>query len=121
VTRGLLIHTETEGELAAVLAHGVAHTALHSPTKQQVRQALITVVTSTPATIPVFTCISQSSLLITSGVLQTDEFDADYFGVQYLYKSGYVPECYLLFCSANMACSTRIERSGCVQPISSLC
>lgn len=87
VTRGLLIHTETEGELGAVLAHGVAHTALHFPTRQQVRQALISVVTSTPATIPVFTCTSQSSLPITSGVLQTDEFDADYFGVQYLYKS----------------------------------
>jgi predicted Zn-dependent protease len=80
-----------------VLAHGVAHTALHSPTRQQVRQALITVATSMPATIPVFTCTSQSSFPITSGVLQTDEFSADYFGVQCLYKSGYDPECYLRF------------------------
>jgi predicted Zn-dependent protease len=30
-------------------------------------------------------------------VLVADEVDADYFGVQYLYKSGYDPECYLRF------------------------
>jgi predicted Zn-dependent protease len=30
-------------------------------------------------------------------MLPTDELDADYFGVQYLYKSGYDPECYLRF------------------------
>jgi predicted Zn-dependent protease len=35
--------------------------------------------------------------------LQADEFDADYFEVQYLYKSGYEPECYLRFVSAEMA------------------
>jgi predicted Zn-dependent protease len=46
VTRGLIVHTETEGELAAVFAHGVAHTALRFPTRQQVRQALLTVVTA---------------------------------------------------------------------------
>jgi predicted Zn-dependent protease len=97
ITRGLLVHAESEGELAAVLAHGVAQTALHFPTKQQLRQALMTVVTSTQSTIPVFSCTSLSSLALTSGVLPTDEFDADYFGVQYLYKSGYDPECYLRF------------------------
>jgi predicted Zn-dependent protease len=97
LTRGLLVQMETEGELAAVLAHGVAQTALHLPSRQQVRQALLTVVESVPATIQVFTCTSMSSLPITSGVLPRDEFDADYFGVQYLYKSGYDPECYLRF------------------------
>jgi predicted Zn-dependent protease len=97
VTRGLLVHMETEGELAAVLSHGVAYTALHSPARQQLRQALITIDTSTPATIPVFTCTSNFPLLINSALLQDDEFDADYFGVQYLYKSGYDPESYLDF------------------------
>jgi beta-barrel assembly-enhancing protease len=97
VTRGLLVHTETEGELAAVFAHGVAHTALHFPTRQQVRRALLTLVAPMPATIAVSTCTSESSLPLASGVRQADEFDADYFGVQYLYKSGYDPEYYLRF------------------------
>ena len=101
ITRGLLFHAESEGELASVLAHGVAQTALHFPTRQQWRrwrQNLMTFDTSTESTIPVVSCTSQSSLLaLTSGVLPTDEFDADYFAVQYLYKSGYDPECYLRF------------------------
>jgi predicted Zn-dependent protease len=97
ITRGLLVHTQNEGQLASVLAHGVAQTALHIPTRQQWRQTLMMLFTSTPSTIPVFSCTSLSPLALTSGMLPTDELDADYFGVQYLYKSGYDPECYLRF------------------------
>jgi predicted Zn-dependent protease len=96
VTRGLLVHTETEGELAAVFAHGVAQTALHFPTRQQVRRALLTLVTPMPERSR-SSCTSQSSPPLVSGVRQADEFDADYFGVQYLYKSGFDPEYYLRF------------------------
>jgi len=97
ITRGLLVHAESEGELASVLAHGVAQTALHLPTRQQVRQALMAVFTPMQSTIPVSSCTSLSSLSLSSGVRRTDAFDADYFAVQYLYKSGYDPDCYLRF------------------------
>jgi len=97
ITRGLLAHTENEGDLASVLAHGVAQTALHLPTRQQVRQTLMAVFTPMQSTIPVSSCTSLSSLALNSGVRWTDELDADYFAVQYLYKSGYDPDCYLRF------------------------
>ena len=101
VTRGLLLQLESEGELAATLAHGIAHSALHSPTVQAVRQALMQVPGVTPArTSPFtwFTCASQTSQPFrTIYGLRQAEFDADYFGVQYLYKSGYDPDSYVRF------------------------
>ena len=71
IRRGLLTHAESEGELAAVLAHGIAETALHTPTRQQLR--------------------SLSSSFRASDASPSDEFDADYFGIQYFYQSGYRP------------------------------
>jgi len=97
ITRGLLAHAESEGELAAVLAHGIAETALHLPTRQQFRGVLLGIVPTFPATVSALACTSISSLTLTDRVLPSDEFDADYFALQYLYQSGYDPQCYLHF------------------------
>ena len=99
VTRGLLLQLESEGELAALLAHGIAHTALHSPTIQGIRHALMQVAFPGPAQdspFAWFTCTSPPSR-ITGGISPVYELDADYFGVQYLYKAGYDPDCYARF------------------------
>jgi beta-barrel assembly-enhancing protease len=99
VTRGLLLRLESEGELAGLLAHGVAHTSLHLPTRQFVRETLLDVAVVTPAVKPntnaTFTCTSPFPLALFTGKRQADELDADYFGVQYLYKAGYDPDCYV--------------------------
>jgi beta-barrel assembly-enhancing protease len=97
ITRGLLIQAASEGELAAVFAHGLAQTALHVPARQELRQTLLAIFPPAPGTISVFACTSQAPLSLARGVRRADEFDADYFGVQYLYKSGYDPEYYLRF------------------------
>jgi len=98
ITRGLLAHTESEGELAAVLAHGIAETALHVPTRQALRHALLSIAVPTAfSTASAFTCTSLSSSPLASGASPSHEFDADYFGIQYLYQSGYDPQCYLRF------------------------
>lgn len=95
VTRGLLLPLENEGELAAMLAHGIAHTALHSPTIQVMRQVLLQFA-AIPGSNSGFTGFTCTSPLVglPFGMRQANEFDADYFGVQYLYKAGYNPDCY---------------------------
>lgn len=98
ITRGLLAQAESEGELAAVLAHGIAETALHIPTRQQFRHGLLSLSVPTVfSTVSVFTCTSLSTSALASGASPSDELDADYFAVQYLYQSGYDPQCYLHF------------------------
>jgi predicted Zn-dependent protease len=99
LTRGLLLQLESESELAAVLAHGIAHSALHTPTVQFLRRALMQSSGGiSPAKLGFMwlTCTS-SGLSIFSGARRTDEFDADYFGAQYLYKSGYDVDGYIRF------------------------
>lgn len=100
ITRGLLLQLQSEGELAAALARGIAHTALRSPTGLASRAALMKT-----AGLPVIGVdppvqSTDPNLANTLGLLsfkRKDEFAADYFGIQYLYKSGYAPECFISF------------------------
>lgn len=87
ITRGLLLRLENEGELASVLARGTAHMALHSDMSLTTKLDMAR---------------DHSSAGTHLGIQVTDlkyfrdvEYDADYFAVQYLYKSGYEPECFL--------------------------
>jgi predicted Zn-dependent protease len=102
LTRGLLLQLDSESELAAVLAHGIAHSALHTPTVQfwrQLRRDLMQPSGGFSAAKSAFmwlTCTS-SALSFFSGARSADEFDADYFGAQYLYKSGYDLDGYTRF------------------------
>ena len=96
LTRGLLLQLESEGELAAVLAHGIAHTALHTPTIKGIRQLMMKLAELSPApdsAFAWFVCTPPPPLW--DAISPVYEFDADYFGVQYLYKAGYDPDCYL--------------------------
>ena len=101
INTGLILQTENEGELAGVLARGVAHTALRSLTKEATKGELMQL-----ATIPLMTLgpggwggygIYQGlnlSIPITFFRFQRDaQRAADFYGLQYLYKSGYDPEC----------------------------
>lgn len=99
LTRGLLLQLESESELAAVLAHGIAHSALHTPTVQFLRRDLMQSFGGiSPAKLAFMwlTCISPA-FSIFGGARAADEFDADYFGAQYLYKSGYDVDGYIRF------------------------
>lgn len=100
VTRGLLLQLESESELAALLAHGIAHSALHSPTIQGTRQLLMQMSGASPfgqdTAVSWFTCTSPPFRLF-NGMRPTDEYNADYFGVQYVYKAGYDVDSYIRF------------------------
>ena len=97
VNRGLLLRLEGEGELASVLARGIGHTALRSATREATKWQL------TFSTIPLIMMGPPGSptsgfpLAIPLGLLKMrrdHELDADYFGIQYLYKAGYDPRCF---------------------------
>jgi predicted Zn-dependent protease len=92
ITRGLLLRIANEGELASVLAQGIAHTALRSFMNAPMR------VRSDSA--------RGTRVLEVEGGKKFDKFgreeelNADYFGIQYLYKSGYDPGCFLTLVQA---------------------
>ena len=96
VSRGLLLRLESEAELASVLARGIAHTALRSATTQatkaQLTQATVAAVASGPSG-----SSANGVPLIQLKMKRADELDADYFGIQYVYKTGYDPKCFTTF------------------------
>ncbi|MFZ3266309.1 MAG: M48 family metalloprotease [Terriglobales bacterium] len=99
ITRGLLLRTANEGELVSVLARGIAHTALRSAMREATKEAVARIA-NTPLIFGPSDKNTPPSSSTVRWLLKTkweDEFDADYFGLQYLYKSGYDPECFLNF------------------------
>ncbi|HUJ32770.1 MAG TPA: M48 family metalloprotease [Candidatus Acidoferrum sp.] len=107
INRGLLLRIKSEAELAGVLAHGIAHTALRSATKEAaqgdiVQMAMIPMMTSAdwPGTAPrpAEANVEAAKALYSYfnlGAKRTQELAADYFGLQYVYVTGYDPEGYL--------------------------
>jgi predicted Zn-dependent protease len=98
ITRGLLLRLQNECELASIIARGVAHTALKTPAREQSRANLMQI-----ASVPfIYAGVNSGNELAGPaaelGMLKfqrLDAFDDDYFGIQYLYKSGYDTDCFL--------------------------
>jgi predicted Zn-dependent protease len=100
VSRGLLLRLSNEAELASVLARGIAHTALRSwttlVTKAEIATMAITPVTPVPVGSSSYNVAAQvESMQIV--LRRHDELDADYFGLQYMYKAGYDPKGFIDF------------------------
>ncbi|MFL6354471.1 MAG: M48 family metallopeptidase [Bryobacteraceae bacterium] len=103
VDSGLILRAETEAELAGVMAHEIAHVAARHGTRQATRGEIAQL-----ATIPLifmggaaaYGIYEASGLLIPMGFLKFQrgfEADADYLGVQYMYKAGYDPTAFVDF------------------------
>jgi beta-barrel assembly-enhancing protease len=98
VTVGLLRNLRNEAELAAVLAHEIAHvdrkhmlaTLQRSSMLSNVSELSLAVMDKDPKLLS--NAIDQiSNLLFTNGIDKNLEFEADQYGVKYAYRAGYSP------------------------------
>ena len=103
VNSGLILAADEEAELAGVMAHEIAHVAARHAAREMTRGQWLNI-----GSIPLifigggigYAVQSAASLAVPLTFLsfsRSFEAEADYLGVQYMYKSGYDPQAFLSF------------------------
>jgi predicted Zn-dependent protease len=103
VNSGLILKADNEAELAGVMAHEIAHVAARHGTRQATRGEIINI-----ASIPLifmggwtgYAIRQGAGLAIPMGFLTFSrgfESEADKLGLEYMYKTGYDPTCFVDF------------------------
>ncbi|HEY6970899.1 MAG TPA: M48 family metalloprotease [Candidatus Angelobacter sp.] len=98
VNSGLILDCENEAELAGVMAHAIAHVAAHHAVRLLTRERIANVlnqplISATPDP-------RSDGARLTTGLMflkfhRLYEEEANYFGIQYLYKAGYDPTAFV--------------------------
>lgn len=105
VNSGLILAADEEAELAGVMAHETAHVCAHHAARQMTKMnyaqiGSIPLIIFTQGSWTGYGIYEASQLAIPMGFLQfsrMDEAEADWLGVQYMYKSGYDPQAFVQF------------------------
>lgn len=105
VNSGLILAADNEAELAGVMAHEISHVVLRHATREMTRANYVSL-----STVPLMFVINSWGLYEATNLAMSlalpvtfmkfsrdFEAQADYFGLQYMYKAGYDPQAFISF------------------------